>query len=178
MRKILDEFSECFDQTDLVLAWLQIANRQDIRRRKLEFGSHDVERIVQMQGPKLRSGGERNHDNFFGIDSITSLDGGARKIAERQNFLGGANRASHTPAELTRTEARKKFRMFEKTDIMNTHYHRNRTPQRRSVLHVQQVRTVPAKLSGEIPTEARKRVSRYAPDFEARRNPGRRIVHR
>src|SRR5262249_50989409 len=66
----------------------------------------------------------------------------------------------------------------EKADVMHADHYWNGAGERGGVLHVQQVGAVPAKVARQLETQADERIGGYPPRGEARRHPGRALVHR
>ncbi len=95
----------------------------------------------------------------------------ARKFAHGQHARRTPHGPLHRVAQLRPARPREVAGMFQKADVVYRHHYGCITPQRRRVLHVDQIGLIPAQQRSQFPAQPGPGVRRNMPDLETPRHP-------
>src|SRR6185369_5866683 len=153
VRVRLNERLEGMNETDLILARLEISDRQnewswDAKARLNLTNSQVVRDRMECRGDAV---GDRFDFSF--VESISIGDGFAREFAHGDDLSGGTDGALHGQPKLRGSHPREILGIFQEADVMNRNHDRDGAGKRRGILHMQQIRTVVTQLARYIETE-------------------------
>jgi len=146
-----NEPRKSLDQADLILARMQVADVENERAGEREALHCGVLRGFARKWAELGSRRVGRDGDFSLVQiAIGAQDRPLGELTAGQDLGGAADSAAHGPAQLKRALGREILRVLQEADVMNAHHDRRRATHRRGVLHMQQVRTVPAEAEGKV----------------------------
>ena len=151
----------------MVLARLQVADGEHERPPQAEFPLDRRARHFALDRTELAGDGVRHHHDLVFGDAVMLQNRPPGKLAGREHAGRALHRPLHRKPQLEGTKPGEVLRILQIADIVHAHNQRGRAEYRAGILHMQQIRTIPPEMPGQVHAQALIRILRDAPRLDA-----------